>query len=134
MPREASFNFIPSHQIKNTIDIDLHATISIKHSKITFSAKSYMTKELAGKFIKFFIDAEKNTLAFRILEENSLGSMREYRKIKICERSKATSCSIPKICIESLKTTETSYKKILVKTYKPTGLLAGEIYHYMTLK
>lgn len=137
MSREAKFNFIPENQLGNHVDEGLKVSFSPKTSMLKFSNKSPETAGLTGKFVKFYIDTAKNTLAWKWLtKETCFENLEAYSQVKETNYggTKAVQIYVPKKVIGALKLKEgASYSSMLVKRYVETGLLTEEQYHYVSM-
>ncbi len=137
MAREATFNFIPSSQLGNHKDEGLICSFNITSQQLQFSTKCPETNDLINKYIRFYVDEQKKTLAWRFLEEKSLGELKDYFQIKevIYKNIRKVSVRLSKVLVEALKlNVNQKYLKMEVKRYKPQGYLVDEEYHYITFK
>lgn len=146
MAREASFSFIPAALLGNNTKVGLTVSIGLKTHFLTFSLKATGVEDLVGRYVKFYIDTQKNTLAWKLFDkENSLQALGDYHLIKeeILKNKgqvhgRQIRVYLPANIFHVLKFNPDSKKhlKLDVKTYKSQGLLEVENneYHYVTIE
>lgn len=140
MSRERTFNFIPSSQLEDTREKDMIVSFYKAGNQLVFSKKYYQIDVIKNKFIRFYVDVSKRTLAWRYLEEKSFGELKDYAQIKEVVQGKKgntiVKAYVPQSCVDALKLKEESkYNKLEVHKYKPGGLLdIGEEYYYISFE
>lgn len=143
MAREATFNFIPASQMANHSDAELIVSYNKTQRQLFFSSKSKEALDMIGKFVRFYVDVQKNTLAWHIFEKEkgfeALTDLKEVKSIKIKTGPGGKYSSIkiivqiPIEAIRSLKIKpDGSYKKMVVKKYKPISLLTENQFYYIS--
>lgn len=144
MSKTAKFNFlaedvvVTSSRFKDTSGD--WVTINPKYGSIAFSLEYIRRNNFQNMYIKFYVDKERNAIAWRTLHEDSLGGLKGYRQLKIYTGTKGQyvqekcSLTIGKL-LETLniKKTEPAYSKLQINEYKSTSLLDGHNYHYVVL-
>lgn len=82
--KKENFNFIPFKRAKGEADARSpgDVTVNTKYGSITFSPSYLRDSGLEGKFIKFYVDVDKKALAWKVLEENSVEGLKDYRHVK----------------------------------------------------
>ena len=100
---------------------------------MSFSRRAAGVENLVGKFVKFYVDKKKNTLAFKVMDEKELSSLKGYRKITKYTTPKwsVIRVGIPAVCFENLKITNT--KKLKVLMWESTSPLDRSVYYYVQL-
>lgn len=144
MTREANFTFIPASQLGNHSKVGLIASISLKQHFLSFGLKATDVELLIGKYVKFYVDTQKNTLAWKLFtKEHSFDSLGEYKEIKEVRMGKGDKkigrqirIQIPANAWHALKfnTEPKKHQKLEVKTYKPAGFLEDSEFHYIVIE
>ena len=76
------FNFIPETQISRK-STNHELTISItKAGNLYFTPLIIASYDIENKFIKFFADKEKKTIAWKVLNEKEPKELKGYRQVK----------------------------------------------------
>lgn len=131
--RESKFNFIPERQVYKPVSNDgsyAHVRIT-KNNFIVFTPEYMRLDNLEGKFVKFYADPSKKTIAWRIIEEN-LEELNGARKIHKATSKVNFAVFMIKKLLKALNFNPTkSYKDIPV--YQYTDSLTKFEYHYITL-
>ena len=147
MAREATFTFIPASQMENHADVDMVVSYNKVQRCLNFSKKCPETMELIGKYVRFYVDTKKNTLAWHLFEKENgfeaLSDLKEIKEVKTMTKGygKGTgkeyptsriTVQVPIAAIRSLKIDlEENYNKITVKKYKPQSLLTEQQFYYI---
>ncbi len=135
MSREASFNFIPQNLLGNNKDSGQMVSFNLQTQMITFSMKCHDTKNLIGKWVKFYVDSGKNTLAWKLIDEKDFADLKGYNQIKQVNYNDTLQVKVyvPKVCVDSLKLKKgVRYIKIPVKQYKTQDRLMPEEFNYIS--
>lgn len=133
--RQSKFNFVPLHQEVPKEQV-ARVTVETKYGKVRF-LKDKMFPELQekviNKFIRFYIDKEKKTLAWRLFEEGTLDDLKMYKKITTTTNAAGTLVITSDINIKRLFPEGKTYKNLEVKEYKAQRLLESNTFYYVTL-
>ncbi len=142
MAREATFTFIPAHQVDRIHEGgEWTVTIMTKPAKaMSFPSKHPETISLIGKYLNFYVDQSKNTIAWKVFAKGDLADLTNAMPVRQHEFktgnsiSSSVKVSITK-ALNALKFEEgKSYKKLIVKKYRPQGMLNdGKDYYYVKI-
>lgn len=137
MAIENKFTFIPAHQciVKEKITRRLKHSVTINaHSRYALFSLSYIVdNDLAGKYIKFYLDKSKKAVAWKVFNrESSLGSLETYKLLK----KDGTGCYTVSIgkALDSLKLSNKSYKKLHISEYTPADAVYEKPFDYVICK
>lgn len=85
--RPPQFNFVPAYQVTpKTIEQSKRTvTINTKQSTLFFSITDPEAVVMIGKYVRFYIDVEKNVLAWKIFEKGEIADMKDIKQVE--ERS-----------------------------------------------
>tara|TARA_R100000789_G_C3003565_1_gene149506 strand:+ start:365 stop:802 length:438 start_codon:yes stop_codon:yes gene_type:complete len=127
--REATFNFLPfkKARIKEEEKKSGDITINTKWNTFIPSPRYIRDHALDGKYIKFFVDIPKKALAWKVLRENELADMSDYKQIK-GSKIGAFQLSIKPILDLYKFKVPMKFKDLKVKTYN-TSYLEGQMYY-----
>lgn len=67
MPREAKFNFVPLTSIADSLK-EVKPTVTINPKGQIFFSKLFLEKYGVNKFVRFFIDLDKNALGWNLYD------------------------------------------------------------------
>lgn len=140
MPREHKFNFIPAHQVDKVFaeNQELFVTVTTRPQKlITFPVNHPETRELIGKYLQFFVDTNKNIMGWKVFERGELGDLKWASVVEEQKVGKYSSVKVrAKVAINAVDYEEgKSYKKLQVRKYKESGMLAdGRITYYVEIE
>lgn len=140
MGREAKFNFIPAHQVSKLFadDREFKVTLRTKGAMmISFPSNHPETKNLVGKYLQFFVDTEKNTLAWKVFEHGTFTDLMECMPVR-SNKTTGESFTINVSCSIALRNLtfekDVIYKKLPVEKYGQQGMLNdGKKFYYITV-
>lgn len=130
MAREASFNFIPIKQAINH-DVELLVSINLTQNRLYFLKKCPESKYLIGKYLKFFVDKDKKTLAWSLVE-GGLSDLSGAKKVT--QNPAGIGVLVPQLAQALGLPNVGTYQKLTVKTYRTQGLLDATKYNYVELR
>lgn len=140
--RPPKFNFIPAHHAapkKHEISSRV-VTVNTKQASLFFSTLDPEAVLMVGKYLKFFVDKEKNTLAWKVFEKGELDDLKSAKIVeeRIDEvtgkrRLIRVNISVP---LKSLKyEPNQTFKKLKLNLYNSQEFLDDKkSYYYVTLK
>lgn len=125
---ESKFNFIPASSLNRELGSRYTLTFDGKRSLISFSADYVRDKCLLENFLLFYIDVEKNAVAWKIIQKDKLGNLVGAKILKPAKRpnGQVYLMSVGKIVKPLRIDRSRSYKKLPIKTYK-TSLIEGNL-------
>ena len=82
MPREKTFNFIPETQLKSSSHAFQHHVSITRLAVMVFSKGAVEEYGLIGKYIKFYADPTKKTIAWTIFDRGTQGDLVGLRELK----------------------------------------------------
>lgn len=142
MAREATFNFTPESTIPSRKEKKAHthwASVSRKYNTIRFSPSYVKDKKLNGKFIKMYFDKQKQSIAWRVMHENSFEGLAGHRKVMLVTRKagkyETEVCSLGiKVILDELGLKpNASFSKLSISQYRPQAMLEDP-FDYVQLK
>jgi hypothetical protein len=135
MAREKTFNFVPLHQ-ELPKDPTFKITVATKTGRVSFLKDKFFPErhlELAGQFVRFYIDKEKKTLAFRFFKEGELDELNHFKKVSKFLTGKTIVVCVGESDIKKLFPSGKTYSRLECQTYKDQSILQNNIYYYVTL-
>lgn len=86
MSRETSYNFLPENVVVLNHKIGRKSqesvSVNVKWGHIMFSNEYVKNRGLDGKYIKFYVDVEKNALAWRVFtNSDGLEELKGHRRV-----------------------------------------------------
>lgn len=132
------FNFIPVYNLEVEEEKGNTVSISVKFGIISFSKNYIRNKKLDGKYVRFYVDKDKKTLGWRVVnEQGNLDVLKGLKRIVPTGKDVIYRLSIKSILNKmGITDTSKSYTKLEVQEYIHNGgHLDGVIkYDYVTIK
>lgn len=148
--REAKFNFTSEDHISKVPrngGVEYRVTLMVNRTKdpktgeeklqhqLYFSKDVIFVNDLRGKRLKFYVDADKKAIAWRIMDgvSVSLDSLSKAREVKPWGANGHWSTGMSKLLNHAGMKVEETRRSIPVETYQTTEMLTPMKYYYIKL-
>jgi hypothetical protein len=129
--RQPKFNFVPERQLKESVSSRgfFHASIT-KQGALCFGREYQKVYELDNKYARIFLDREKRTLGWKIIEgDTNLDELSDCRKLTPNGTGNMIKVGVSKLLRNLSYEKGDSYKTLPIEIYK---MKEGEI-HYIII-
>lgn len=136
--RPPKFNFVPEKQVENKNETGGYYVSITKSGFLYFPKEVIHVYDLAGKYIKLFVDREKKALGWRVVDETTTPEVLNDCRVINSKNNGSAIFSIGKLLssmgVDSVKVgTKISYigmpmSNVPVEKYR-AGYLEGDIYY-----
>lgn len=111
-------NLIPTYQLAESLKSNHFATYTPKSGSLRLSSDYVRDKNLAGKWLRTFADAENKVIAWTLAESGDISKLRGLAQVKTYNDGKTFQISLPKGDIgKALRIDiERSYKRLEIRT------------------
>lgn len=127
-------NLIPTYQLGEVAKSSHFATYAPKTGQLRLSADYVRDRNLAGRFLKTYADAENRVIAWTLAENGDLSKLKGLAQVKSYNGGKTFQISLPKKDINAAMRIDmdADYKRLDIATHKRA--MFGADADYVVLK